>query len=363
MLSMLRTGDFLARLGGDEFGLLLPDCSIDNARYISERIINSINDYHFVWEGQLYRIGASAGITQINADNKVASEVVSQADIACYTSKNSGRGRVTAFEAQQHYLQKNRSLPDTDEQRRIINENPMLMLALAVAPPRVPESASFYLLSLKFWNSEGEMVEEHTFRSGLVESELQQALDRRVFSEFFREFAAQIAQKGFGIALALSPAGLASRGFVDELLAMLDSSPLPARLLHLQIRAESLLAEDEEAYKNLQRLRDRGCQMILTHSGRELDIFEKISRQIFSYIIIDNELIQNVHCNLMDEMMVTIIHGHAQRLMLQTIGGPADLPMAMDTLSGIGINLIYGETISPPQPLTLLLHTSYFAIN
>ncbi|RKQ40765.1 diguanylate cyclase [Enterobacter sp. R1(2018)] len=363
MLSMLRTGDFLARLGGDEFGLLLPDCSIDNARYISERIINSINDYHFVWEGQLYRIGASAGITQINADNKVASEVVSQADIACYTSKNSGRGRVTAFEAQQHYLQKNRSVLDTDEKRRIINENPMLMLALAVAPPRVPESASFYLLSLKFWNSEGEVVEEHTFRSGLVESELQQALDRRVFSEFFREFAAQIAQKGFGIALALSPAGLASSSFVDELLAMLDGSPLPARLLHLQIKGESLLADDEEVYKNLQRLRDRGCQLILTHTGRELDIFEKISRQIFSYIIIDNELIQNVHSNLMDEMMVTIIHGHAQRLALQTLAGPADLPMVMDTLSGIGINLIYGETISAPQPLSTLLHTSYFAIN
>ncbi|SQB29121.1 putative sensor protein [Citrobacter koseri] len=37
----------LARLGGDEFGLLLPDCNIDSARFISTRIVNAINEYRF----------------------------------------------------------------------------------------------------------------------------------------------------------------------------------------------------------------------------------------------------------------------------------------------------------------------------
>jgi len=35
----------------------------------------------------------------------------------------------------------------------------------------------------------------------------------------------------------------------------------------------------------------------------------------------------------------------------------------MDTLSGIGIDLIFGDTISQPQPLDMMLNTSYFAIN
>ncbi len=79
--------------------------------------------------------------------------------------------------------------------------------------------------------------------------------------------------------------------------------------------------------------------------------------------MIDPELILNVHCNLMDEMMITIVHGHAQRLALQTIAGPADMPLVMDTLSGIGVDLIYGEAIVQPQPLELLLSNSYFGIN
>ncbi len=43
----------------------------------------------------------------------------------------------------------------------------------------------------------------------------------------------------------------------------------------------------------------------------------------------------------MDEMLITIIQGHAQRLGMKTIAGPVVLPLVMDTLSGIGVDLIY----------------------
>jgi EAL domain-containing protein (putative c-di-GMP-specific phosphodiesterase class I) len=81
------------------------------------------------------------------------------------------------------------------------------------------------------------------------------------------------------------------------------------------------------------------------------------------YLLLEPELVSNVHGNLMDEMMVTIIQGHAQRLGLKSIAGPTHQPMIMDTLSGIGIDLIYGDTISQAHPLDLMLNTSYFAIN
>ncbi|HBC81192.1 MAG TPA: diguanylate cyclase, partial [Escherichia sp.] len=143
MLSMLRSTDILARLGGDEFGLLLPDCNIESARYISGRIIHAINDYRFMWEGRLHRIGASAGITLIDESNCQASEVMSQADIACYASKNNGRGVVTVYEPQQDHMHHNRSLISLEEQSRMIRDNHLLLVARGVASPRVPESCNF----------------------------------------------------------------------------------------------------------------------------------------------------------------------------------------------------------------------------
>lgn len=37
-----------------------------------------MNDYHFIWEGRVHRVGASAGITLIDDNNHQAAEVMSQ---------------------------------------------------------------------------------------------------------------------------------------------------------------------------------------------------------------------------------------------------------------------------------------------
>jgi diguanylate cyclase (GGDEF)-like protein/PAS domain S-box-containing protein len=363
MLTMLRSSDVLARLGGDEFGLLLPDCNLESARYIAGRLINTINNYHFTWEGRLHRIGASAGITLIDESNHQAAEVMSQADIACYASKNSGRGVVTLYEPQQERIHSNRSMMSLDEQWHMIKDNHLMMIARSVASPRIPESASFWLLSLRLWTSQGEMQEEHAFRSGLAEPELLHALDRRIFNEFFRTFAAPVAAKGMGVALPLSEAGLASVTLVDELLDLLEKSPLPGRLLHLVIPVDVVRNPDENAQRNLQKLRHAGCRVVLSHVGRDMNDVNHLSPNMADYLMLDTDVVNNVHGNLMDEMMVTIIQGHAQRLGMKTLAGPCHQPIVMDTLSGIGIDFIYGDTIAEAQPLELLLNTSYFAIN
>lgn len=363
MLSMLRSTDMLARLGGDEFGLLLPDCNTESARYIAGRIIDAINEYHFMWEGRLHRIGASAGITQIDERNNQASEVMSQADIACYSSKNNGRGVVTVYEPQQERMHNAPGTISLDEQWHMIKDNHLLMIARSVASPRVPESSTFWMLALRLWTNDGEMLEEQAFRAGLAEPELIHALDRRILQEFFRNFATPLTSKGTGVALPLSMAGLASATLVDELLEMLSASPLQPRLLHLVVHVSVLTLEDEHSRNNLDKLRQAGCRIILSHVGRDMEVFNHLSAQMADYLLLDPELVVNVHGNLMDEMLVTIIQGHAQRLGIKTIAGPSNQPIMMDTLSGIGIDYIFGNTIGEPQPLELLLNTSYFGIN
>lgn len=363
MLTMLRSSDVLARLGGDEFGLLLPDCNIESARYIAGRLIHAINNYHFMWEGRLHRIGASAGITLIDENNNQASEVMSQADIACYASKNNGRGVVTVYEPQQERIHSTRSMMSLDEQWHMIKDNHLMLIARSVASPRIPESCNFWLISLRLWTNQGEVQEEHVFRSSLAEPELLHALDRRIFSEFFRTYAAQVASKGMGVALPLSEAGLASVTLVDELLDLLDKGTLPGRLLHLVIAVDVVRNPDERVQQGLQKLRHAGCRVVLSQVGRDMNVFNHLSANMADYLMLDAEMVTNIHGNLMDEMMVAIIQGHAQRLRMKTLAGPSNQPIMMDTLSGIGIDFIYGDTIAEPQPLELLLNTSYFAIN
>ncbi|EPX7407927.1 diguanylate cyclase [Cronobacter dublinensis] len=361
MLGMLRTTDVLARLGGDEFGLLLPDCSLENARTISERIVAAINEYPFVWESRLHRIGASAGITIIEAANNQAQEVMSQADIACYTSKNAGRGVVTVYEPHQQH--NGRGTLTAHEQQRMITEHHQILMVRPVASPRVPETATFWLLSLRLWTSEGEMIEEHSFRAGLSDPELLQALDARLLADFFRDHAACVATKGVGVALTLSGATLLNAQRLDALLAQLAASPLPPRLLHFIVSSEVLTQDAATARRQLLRLREAGCRVVLSHVGRELEVFEHICAQCADYIMVASDLVMDAHASLMDEMLLTIVMGNARRIGLETIAGPADQQSLLETLASMGIDLVYGETVAQTQSLAARLATSYFSIH
>ncbi|WP_244216706.1 diguanylate cyclase [Rahnella bruchi] len=101
MQEHIRNSDRLARLGGDEFALILFDCPAEQGLSTLAKLVSEINQFEFIWEDKFYRIGASAGLTKMNDPDVSSSEYMAQADKACYTAKNNGRGRVFRYEPEQ----------------------------------------------------------------------------------------------------------------------------------------------------------------------------------------------------------------------------------------------------------------------
>jgi diguanylate cyclase (GGDEF)-like protein/PAS domain S-box-containing protein len=97
-----RSHDFTARIGGDEFAVVLADCSIGAARKVAEHIAEAVASVQFVWQGREYKIGASIGITAITPRSPHLTEVMSQADQACYAAKAAGRNAVVVFDPTLH---------------------------------------------------------------------------------------------------------------------------------------------------------------------------------------------------------------------------------------------------------------------
>lgn len=143
----------------------------------------------------------------------------------------------------------------------------------------------------------------------------------------------------------------------------MQHSPLPPRLLHLTVPASVIKTNPTQAISALHRLRQFGCRIVLSQVGRDLELFDNLKYHIVDYLLLDSELSASAHGDLIDEMWVSIIQGHAQRLDIKSIAGPVQVPLIMDALSGIGIDMIYGDIIANAQPLDLLLNTSNFAIN
>lgn len=97
-----RTQDFTARIGGDEFALLLADCSLVGAKKAAQQVIDAIAAVRFIWHGKSYDVGASVGIAAVTGTSPHLTELMSQADAACYAAKNAGRNRVAVFDPTQH---------------------------------------------------------------------------------------------------------------------------------------------------------------------------------------------------------------------------------------------------------------------
>lgn len=360
MQSQLRSSDMLARLGGDEFGLLFSDGTIDNAREVVQRLVDSINEYRFLWEGRLYRIGASAGITQIHSDNFNNGEVMAQADLACYNAKHNGRGQISVYEAR---LQRQlRPVMTREENLQTINHQPLRMMVSPVAPPRKTQSVSFWLASMQLFSSAGHEIDESEFRASLHDPELFIALDRKIIDIFYASYAAGIAAKAIGIALPLSPWGIKDEPLIAHLIDKIRNGEVAADLLWFMLDAEAMLEQNETLHANIARLRALGCGIVLRDFGRNLDAFNLLHADEIDYLMLNSDLVTNVHCNLMDEMMVSIIHGHAQRLNIATIAGPVELPVALTTLATIGVDVVWGEAVAPQESLNVLLNHSYFSI-
>ncbi len=89
----LRPSDELARLGGDEFAVVLRDCPLDAGLRVAESLRNAVASFRFTWHQRTFVIGVSIGAVRFRAGNSL-SQLMSQADAACYIAKKQGRNRV-----------------------------------------------------------------------------------------------------------------------------------------------------------------------------------------------------------------------------------------------------------------------------
>jgi diguanylate cyclase (GGDEF)-like protein/PAS domain S-box-containing protein len=96
----VRKRDTLARLGGDEFGVLMEHCSLKNAHRVAKSLQKAIKGYQFSWEGHNFTVGISIGLITITKDTNDLTELLKNADAACYKAKDLGRNHIHVYQAE-----------------------------------------------------------------------------------------------------------------------------------------------------------------------------------------------------------------------------------------------------------------------
>lgn len=88
----IRSNDIFARIGGEEFALFLPGASIEQARKVCQRLLDSFSAEEIGTVNGTFRATASAGISPLKPSWQ---ETMKRADTALYFAKKSGRDQLS----------------------------------------------------------------------------------------------------------------------------------------------------------------------------------------------------------------------------------------------------------------------------
>jgi diguanylate cyclase (GGDEF)-like protein len=94
----VRRIDTAARYGGDEFVVLLPETDPTGAFVLAEKIRLGVLDVQLELPEPLIQPSLSVGVVSYPDDGHTADELMISADGAMYTSKRSGKNRVTGVQ-------------------------------------------------------------------------------------------------------------------------------------------------------------------------------------------------------------------------------------------------------------------------
>ncbi|WP_064093958.1 diguanylate cyclase [Rossellomorea aquimaris] len=95
LTGLTRSGDTLSRNGGEEFSLLLPDCSVEQAKEIATRVREAVYHHSFVLpDKKKIQLTVSIGVSVYNGGKEKHDSMFQQADDALYRAKRNGRNIV-----------------------------------------------------------------------------------------------------------------------------------------------------------------------------------------------------------------------------------------------------------------------------
>jgi diguanylate cyclase (GGDEF)-like protein/PAS domain S-box-containing protein len=350
--SRVRSGDTLARLGGDEFGVLLQKCSMDQALRIAENVRQAIRDFRFIWQDGVLEVGVSIGIVEINSETPTVASVMSAADVACYSAKDSGRNRVQVYKPddvperhrEMHWVSK--LARACDESRFELFYQPIVAIG-----SREHEREHFELM-LRLRDETGALVTPAEFIPAAERYNVMPSIDRWVVRQALDRVVHRAGSgvKPFTVAVNLSGTSLNDERFLEYLLAELSTNDLAAGAMCFEITETAAIANLGNVVYFMREVKARGCHFALDDFGSGLSSFMYLKTLPVDYLKIDGQFVENVTRDPVDRSMVEAIGQVGKAMGIQTIAERVESAEVLAELGRLGIGFAQGFHIARPRP-------------
>ena len=366
----IRNSDIFARVGGDEFGILFRHCPIDMAQNIANLLRQTIEDFRFVWEDKIFRIGVSIGLVEIKSTTSNLASLLGSADAACYAAKQRGGNHVHLYHEADLVVARQRGEKQWIEKlNRALEENRFRLYAqkiVAIEPKEAEVSSQIaesknsypschYEVLLRLLDESDKLIAPGVFLPAAERYGLMPAIDRWVISTFFASYKAYCQTnaelRSNTYAINLSGASINSEGFGDFLQEQFARYQVPPSTICFEITETVAITNLDNAIALIAQLKEWGCSTALDDFGSGMSSLTYLKNLPIDYLKIDGSFVSNIAHDRIDYATVECFNHISQIMNIKTIAEYVENRAILHNLKQIGIDYAQGYGIEQPQPL------------
>src|SRR5690606_33508729 len=307
----------------------------------------------YAWEGRSYTISASVGVVMLDRPGLTLSEVLSQADTACYMAKDHGRNRVHVFSEQDaETIRRRGEMEWANRLRWVIEEQRLLLDYQEVLPLQegLVEGAHIELL-VRLRDEDGRIVSPGAFLPAAERYGLVPLVDRWVLAEAIAHFDALHAsgRPPRRCAMNLSATTLEDDTLPDFVLELVRRHGVAPERLCFEITETEAVRNLARAARFIERLRGFGCHVALDDFGAGMSSFGYLKNLPVDTIKIDGSFIRDLEGDPMSRSIVDAITEIGHQRGLDVIAEWVDKPSTIAILRELGVDYGQGYALHRPE--------------
>ncbi|MBD3609144.1 MAG: EAL domain-containing protein, partial [Gammaproteobacteria bacterium] len=358
---LIRDHDVLARLGGDEFGVLLENCSLEKGLEVTNRLLEAIKSYRFIWKKNAFDVGVSIGVVEINQHSTNFNELMIAADSACYVAKDLGRNQIHIYRDDDQALVKRQGEMQWIQRLNKSLSNDDFELYYQPIVPTDPNNTSnrplIYELLIRMKSDDGTIIPPMAFIPTAERYNLAPQLDRWVVnaaSKYLKQYTDHPIMGNSLFTINLSGQSLSDHSFLDFVIDCISEDYECAHKICFEITETAAIANLTSATIFINTLRGMGCKFALDDFGSGLSSYSYLKSLNVDYIKIDGSFISNIQQDKLNQAFVTSINQIADIMGIETIAEFVDSQQTADFLHQIKVAYMQGYWIAEPESLTHL---------
>ena len=357
LVGKLRGRDTLARLGGDEFCVLLENCPLEKAYEIAEVLVNTVNEYRFLWQQRVFKIGLSIGLTVIDSESANPQEILTQADVACYTAKDLGRNRVHIYRTvDAGPARRHAEMFRVAEIREALEEARFRLFyqpIVALADGR--DSITHYEVLLRLIDSNGETVLPGTFIPAAERFGIMDDIDRWVIATAFNQYPS-ISASNDQVSISINLSGNsvnndATLHFVRNKFAESDIAP---HRVCFEITETAAIQNLTQASQFIAELKEIGCRFALDDFGSGLSSFAYLRELPVDFLKIDGNFVKDIVDDTVNLAMVEAINQVGHIMGIETIAEYTENDAILTLVRNMGVDYGQGYALGKPTAFASL---------